>query len=132
MLNMFIHVGLQNELTDTKHKIDYSCKKPHCEYCYQMKRLELLKQPKPEPVLKPVGIRKYRYPKPRSINQPHYKWTEEDIALLIKLIDVPISELVIKGVFGEHTHSAIGTRKTILRKQYGLKPKYRNMRIYHQ
>lgn len=131
MINMFIHIGLQSELKTPDKKYDYTCKKPHCEYCYQMNRVEMLNQPPTELILKSAPVKKYRYKTKRSKVQPHYKWTQEELDLLLTVIDVPIPELVIKGIFGEHTHYAIRTKKSILRKQHGLQPKRRNYRIYH-
>ena len=110
----------------------HECKKPNCTFCYEMRRLELLKQPKPEPTLKPIIIKKYKYPRVKSAHQPHYKWTLEEKELLLTLLDIPTQQIVLQGLFNKRTYSSIDCQKSILRKEYGIKPKKRDMRIYHQ
>lgn len=104
----------------------YECHDSNCAYCYFIKRKQFLRdevvKALKESIPKPVKV---------SLTRKWYHWTDEELVLLRDMVNVPTDSLIKDKVFGERTKSSINVCKTIIRKQYNIKPLPRNYRIYH-
>jgi hypothetical protein len=78
-----------------------------------------------ESVPKPIKLAKI------EIRRPTKTWSKQELQLLKEFVNVPTEQLIKDKTFGERSKGSIDGRKTLIRKEYSIKPLPRIYRIYH-